>query len=243
MVSDRWLPSQMPEDTVRRNRLLRGLPKVEAAVAQELLEPVKLRYGQTLQDAGEPLPYVYFPADSLLSTTIALDDGSSVEYGSIGCDGVFGNRFMAHLRAPGRALCQVPGEAYRVRPKVLFERAAEMPVLRDLMYRYSQFLYVTTAQLVACNCLHSVTQRCARWLLSTRDALGRDEFELTQEYLATMLGVRRASVTGAIGKLASTGCVKYRRGCVTIVRARGLEKSACECYRVMVENRKLVSAP
>lgn len=242
MVSH-WAPSTHHGiDAVRGNRLLRALPKTEANLAADLLQSVELRYGQTLQEAGEPLRYVYFPADALLSATIAMDDGSSVEYGSIGSDGVFGSRFMASLRAPGRTLCQVAGEAFRVRPAVLFEHLDQMPVLHERMYRYSQYLYITTAQLVACNCLHTVTQRCARWLLSTRDALGREEFELTQEFLATMLGVRRASVTGAIGHLVRSGSIKYRRGCVTITRSRSLERAACECYHVLVENRRLVIA-
>lgn len=225
---------------MRRNRLLRALPHKEAALARGILEPVALRYGQTLQDVGETLRYVYFPAASLLSATVAMSDGSAVEYGAIGADGVFGNRFTAKVRAPGRTICQVPGDAFRVPSSVLFEHLPQMPVLRDLVYRYGQYLFVTMAQLVACNCLHTITQRCARWVLATRDALGRDEFELTQEFLATMLGVRRASVTAAIGKLQRLGGIKYRRGCITIARPRTLERASCECYRVMVENRKLV---
>lgn len=243
MVSPWWDQTGWSSDEpVRRNRLLRALPHSEAARARELLQAVTLRHGQTLQEAGEPLRYIYFPAESLLSTTVAMADGSAIEYGAIGCDGVFGNRFTAKLRAPGRTICQVPGDAFRVRASVFFEHLPDMPVMRDLTYRYGQYLYVTMAQLVACNCLHTVAERCARWLLTTRDCVGRDEFDLTQEFLATMLGVRRASVTAAVGKLQRLGAIKYRRGCMNIVKPRTLERASCECYRVMVENRKLVTA-
>lgn len=227
---------------MRRNRLLRILPQAEASVLGEILQPLRLSGGQTIQEAGDALRYVYFPAESLLSTTIVMRDGSAVECHATGCDGVFGNRFTTEMRAPGRTFCQVPGDAFRARPKQLFSRMAEMPVLRQLIYRYGQCVYMSTAQLVACNSLHSIAQRTARWLLITRDALGRDEFDLTQEFLADMLGVRRASVTTAMGMLQRSGAIRYRRGCMTIVRPRALERAACECYRVLVENRRLVTA-
>jgi CRP-like cAMP-binding protein len=244
MVSRWWtVKHSTPEaGAVRRNRLLRALPAAEAELAEGLLQGVELRAGETLQEPGETLRYVYFPADALLSTTIVMRDGAAVEYGTIGCDGVFGNRFMARWPLPGRTLCQVGGYAFRMRAKDFSDRTVALPVLRELVNRYGQYLYATTAQLVACNTLHPVIQRCARWLLVARICLGRHEFDLTQEFLAMLLGVRRASITGAIGKLQRSGYVKYRRGCVTIVRPKGLERAACECYRVS-ESRKMFSAP
>lgn len=165
-----------------------------------------------------------------------MRDGTGVETGTVGCEGIGGVQAALHVaRVPSEMVCQVGGEAYSMSVDS-FERAlAEMPYLRSLVDYYLQCLMNLMSQSIACNRLHELTQRCARWLLLTRDRVGANEFHLTHEYLAYMLGVRRSGVTVAAGILRDAGAISYQRGNMKILNAKKLERTSCECYRVIAD--------
>jgi CRP-like cAMP-binding protein len=226
---------------MQRNRILRALPPAEAAAIAPQLETVRLRSSETIREPGEPLRHIYFPVGTMLSMMTVLRDGSAVEFATVGCDGVFGEPWIGVIPEVGRVICRVAGEAFRIRSRAFAERARSMPKLRDLVARYNHYRYSVTAQLVACNSLHTVAERCARWLLVARDCLGRDEFDITQEIVSETLGVRRAGVSLAVRKLQDSGAIKYRRGRITIMRPKVLARLSCECYGDLREIRTALS--
>jgi CRP-like cAMP-binding protein len=140
------------------------------------------------------------------------------------------------------ALCQIPGRALKVTTRAVLEEIRRTPSVNRLLLRYAEAMMVQLAQHAACNRTHSIEQRCARWLLMTRDRVGNDEFPLTQQFLAQMLGVRRATVTMVAGALQKAGLINYRRGRIRIADGRGLEGTACECYGVVRRVMKTVTA-
>lgn len=223
---------------MHRNRLLRSLPPAELAELAPRLEPVTLTLSQSIREPGEPLGHMYFPENTMLAMMIVLRDGSTVEFASIGCDGYLGNHRFGTMPESGRVLCQIEGEAFRIGARAFGEHVERLPRLRDLISRFNHYTFNVMAQLVACNSLHTIAQRCARWLLLVRDSIGCDEFEVTQDLLSTMLGVRRSGVTMAIGRLRKSGAIRYRRGCVTIVQPKTLARRSCECYATIQEIRR-----
>jgi CRP-like cAMP-binding protein len=223
---------------MRRNRLLRALSGEDAAALAKHLEPVRLCSYETVREPGEPLRYAYLPEDTLLSLTTVMRDGSAVEFATVGSEGVLAN-YDAREIVPdsGRVVCQIAGEALRIRSRLFADHVTNMPRLNHLIERYKHYTYAAMAQLVACNRLHSIAERCARSLLVARDSTGRNAFGLTQEILSILLGVRRAGVTIAMKKLRRTGAIEYHRGNVSIVNAKTLEADSCECYRVIHDLR------
>jgi hypothetical protein len=164
-----------------------------------------------------------------------MDDGSSIEIATIGNEGIVGIPVFLGAQSMGaRDLyqVQVPGDVLAMEASA-FLSAAQREPLRGLVQRYAQALFTQVTQQVACNGLHSVEERCSRWMLLTHDRVGSNDFPLTQEFLAQMLGVRRASVTLAAGALQRAGFIRYGRGRVTINDREGLENASCECYRIM----------
>jgi CRP-like cAMP-binding protein len=215
-----------------RNRLLQALPPDEYERVRPLLTETSLERGKRLESPGVAATHVYFPWSGVCSLTATMRDGRMVEVGTIGNEGLvgmsgyFGGQYPELL-----TLVQVPGGGAHVMRKGIF--LAEMDregALYHLVRRYSQALLALMMQSVACNALHDIDQRCARWLLMTHDRVGGDVLELTQEYLATMLGVRRPSVTDVAKRLQRARLIDYRRGRITIVDRRGLERRSCECY-------------
>jgi CRP-like cAMP-binding protein len=231
-----------------RNRLLRGLSAESYAWLLPHLEPVEVAAGYVLWHPDGPIHAVYFPRTAVCSLLTPLSDEAPVESATVGCEGMIGVPVV--LGAPTthtKALGQVAGAAARVdvgrfREWLSREDGTTIP----LLLRYAQSLLEQTAQSVACNRKHAMEERCARWLLATRDRVGADQFVLTHEFLAAMLGVRRASVTVAAGMLQRSGLITYSRGRVTILDRERLEQASCECYRVVRDlNERLVghSAP
>jgi len=216
------------------NAVLDLLPHDEAERLRPLLAFRHVPKATVVYNDVTPLERVYFPTTCVLSAVTIMKEGTSVEIGTIGHEGVGGVQTALHMRrVPGEMICQVEGDSY-VMDADSFEQAVElMPGLRSAVYRYLQSLMNLMGQSIACNRLHGLLERCARWLLMTRDRAGSDSFYLTQEYLAYMLGVRRSGVSIAAGTLAQAGLIRYRRGNMAILDREGLEAASCECYRVV----------
>jgi CRP-like cAMP-binding protein len=216
------------------NAVLDLLPDDEAGQLRPLLTARAVPQGTVVYNDVTPLDLVYFPTTCVLSAVTIMREGTTVEIGTVGYEGVGGVQVALHMRrVPGEMVCQVEGDAY-VMDAASFETAVErLPQLRIAVYRYLQSLLNLMSQSIACNRLHGLFERCARWLLMTRDRAGSDSFYLTQEYLAYMLGVRRSGVSIAANTLAQAGFIRYRRGNITILDGEGLESASCECYRTV----------
>ena len=216
------------------NRLLAALPPDDAAWLAPQLERVTLEIGQVLAAPGAPFAHVYFPETAIASVVNRMADGAGVEVGTVGNEGMVG--VAAYLDAEaseGETFCQLPGPALRA-PAAVITEAAGRPSVRRLFNRYTQAYLTQVAQGAACNRLHHLEARCARWLLMTHDRVGgADQFPLKQEFLALMLGVRRTGVSLAAGALQDAGLIRYRRGGIRVLDRAGLESASCECYGIV----------
>jgi CRP-like cAMP-binding protein len=197
------------------------------------MERVHLDLKQVLIWPDEPITHAYVPIDGVVSL-LALMDGEEVEAGITGSEGLVGVPLLLGTAAAHiRAVCQVAGDAWRLPADALREEMAQPGPLRERLLRYAQALFQQVAQTSGCNRAHPVQERCARWLLMVQDRVGTDTFQLTQEFLAQMLGVRRPSVTVVMGALQQAGLLRYHRGQVTILDRPRLEAAACECYGII----------
>jgi CRP-like cAMP-binding protein len=216
------------------NRLLACLPEETLKRLAPDLETVPIRVGDILHQVGHPVEHVYLPYSGMGSIVTLLRHGTNVEAATIGNEGLLGLSYvLGDALATEQTMTQLPGEAGRLRVQSLRTEFDRDEALRRLLLRYAQLLMGQMAQGSACNRVHSIEARCARWLLSTHDRVEGDEFPLTHEFLAMMLGVRRAGVSIAQQKLRQDGLIRYGRGTITIVDRRGLERAACECYEVI----------
>lgn len=198
------------------------------------MEPVFLDHGATLIAPHEPIRYVYFPINLLASLVTVFEDGSTVEAGSVGHEGVVGvPAILGADSTPMQTLVQVPGETLRIAADRFRHAFENLPGLHDAINRYIHTIFIVASQSAACNRKHSVEARLARWLLMSSDGIGSNEVNITQEFLAAMLGVRRPGVTEAALKLQGDGVIRYSRGFVEITNREGLEAAACECYGVV----------
>jgi CRP-like cAMP-binding protein len=211
-----------------------------ATLSRELYEKlapkrVSLSLGEKLHVPGEIIQDLYFPVDSLISTTITMSDGSIAETGLTGNREVFGiNAFMGRSETTQtESAIQIPGSAMKVDARVVREEFDRNQELRDVMLRYTQALIAQISQTAACNRLHVLEQRLARWLLEVQDRVESNELPLTQEFIAAMLGVRRAGVTQAAQKLQESGMISYNRGHIKILNQQRLEAASCECFRTV----------
>jgi CRP-like cAMP-binding protein len=222
-------------DEALGNALLAALPAEVRGVLLDDATVVHLAQRRVLWEPGEPSAAVYFPLSGVISLVTVMRDGDMVEAATVGREGMAGlHHFLGSDSMPNlRAICQVEGDAIEVDAARFRRASATAGPLRDLVERYTLVLQVATAQEVACNRLHPLEMRCARWMLTTRSQVGADEFGLTQEFLAEMLGVRRATVTIAAGMLQKAGLIRYRRGWVEVLDPAGLEAAACECFSVI----------
>jgi CRP-like cAMP-binding protein len=216
------------------NRLLASLPREELTALQPHLEQVSLSHGQSIILPNEPIPFIYFPINSLLSLVTVMEDGSTVEAGAIGCEGMAGLPILLDAgTTPMETLTQIPGQAVRVKAEIIKQAFAQGGALQKILYRYIHTTIITGSQTAACNRLHPIRARLCRWLLMSSDGVSSEELALTQEFLATMLGVRRAGVSEAASQLQDKGLIRYQRGRIQIVDRKSLEASACECYKVV----------
>ncbi len=216
------------------NRILDALSPADVEALRPHMEQVTLDLHTPLIRPNEPIGDVWFPVTALASLVIVLEDGSTVEGGSVGREGMVGIPVILNATStPMETVVQVPGLAVRVNAEALIRRFEASPALHALLHRYVHSLFLIASQSAACNRKHSVEERFARWLLMSSDGIDSEEVAITHEYLATMLGVRRPGVTDAAIKLQEQGLITYRRGGTTILDRRGLEDAACECYRVV----------
>jgi len=223
------------EDPHTRNGLLAALPTEDLKLLRPLLEVVELEHEKLLYESGGHIEQVYFPHNAVISLVALMQDGRLAETGTLGREGFTGSETMLgnESTATSRCIVQVAGKASRLPLSALRAFVKERPLVRNLLMAYMRALFAQVLQSVACNAMHSVEERCARWLLMTHDRAETDSFLLTQEFLAEMLGVRRASVNLVSRAFQRAGLVRYSRGTITILDRAGLESVSCECYAII----------
>jgi CRP-like cAMP-binding protein len=215
------------------NRLLGLLRPSDYARLRPHLQPVRLAYRQPLYDAGKPIEFVYFIETGVGSLVNTMVNGQAAEVGTIGNEGMVGLPVvLGDDKAPTCVYVQVPGAGLRMKAARFKRELAHSASLQTVMLRYAHAVFNQVAQSAACSHFHPIQQRACRWMLMTHDRMQSDDFLLTQEFLAMMLGVQRTGVTAAASALQREGLIRYRRGNVTILDRRGLERRACECYGV-----------
>jgi CRP-like cAMP-binding protein len=232
------MTTSQPAPLPSGNRLLDALAPQERSRLAGEVEEVQLELKQRLCEAGGRIDSVYFPLTAVVSMLNDADGSGGVEIATIGNEGLVGVSLSwdAITLNPAEFLqVQVPGVALRMDAEVFVRDFSQGNGLTDIVHRYTQAFVSQLSQQVACNGLHSIEERCARWLLLTHDRVGSNDFPITQEFLAQMLGVRRPSVTVVAGILQQAGFIRYRRGIVQITDRSGLEEASCECYRVLRE--------
>jgi len=217
-----------------QNFLLAALPPAEFESLATHLELVSLPLGAILYEPGVQLQHAYFPTTAIVSLHYILESGSSSEFSGVGNEGVVGvAMFMGGDSTSSSAVVQTAGQAYRIERRVVLEEFNRAEILQKLMLRYTQALFTQISQTAACNRHHSVEQQLCRWLLLTLDRLSSKELIMTQELVASMLGVRREGITDAAGKLQRAGIISYRRGHISVLQRPKLESHVCECYEVV----------
>jgi len=215
------------------NRLLGLLPRKDYQRLRPHLQPVALEYRQSLYRANKPIGFVYFIETGVGSLVNTMANGQAAEVGTIGSEGMVGLPLvLGDNRAPTSVYIQVPGAGLRMKATLFKRELAQSTSMQVAILRYAHAFFNQVAQSAACNRFHNIQQRCCRWMLMTHDRMQSDDFLLTQEFLAMMLGVQRTGVTAAAGALQRAGLIRYRRGNVTILDRRGLERLSCECYAV-----------
>ena len=214
-----------------KNRLLAGLNSEDFALLSASASQIELDKGRLLYDPGDAITSIYFPTDGVVSLLTLMESGEAIESATIGREGALGlNAANGPSESLSRAIVQVPGRALRVPAGAVQDLWKRSLPFRDLVHRHEQAIYGHAIQSVACNALHSVEARFCRWLLSCRDRIDVDTVQLTQEFLADMLGVQRTTVTAVAQVLQTRGLIRYRRGVVDILDRPGLEAATCECY-------------
>jgi CRP-like cAMP-binding protein len=216
------------------NRILASISPLEYQRLARQLDPVTLRFGQVLYEPGKAIKHVYFPVDCLVSLLTAVDRRRTLEVGMVGFEGMAGMPFILGVGFSGvRALVQGAGQALRMDAapfRIEFDRN---PSLQQALYRYTYALMAQISQTAACNRFHDTEARLARWLLMTSDRVGSHAFDLTQEFLAHMLGLRRVGVTEAASALKRRKLIDYTRGRLRILDLAGLKQASCSCYQIV----------
>jgi CRP-like cAMP-binding protein len=217
-----------------QNHLLASLPTADFAPLVAHLELVPLRLGDMLYEPGGQLQHAYFPTTAIVSLHYVMESGASAESAGVGNEGMVGiSLFMGGNTTPSSAVVQTAGHAFRLERRKLLDEFNRAGLLQGLLLRYTQALATQMFQTAACNRHHTVEQQLCRWLLLTLDRLPSNELIMTQELVASMLGVRREGITEAAGKLQRAGIISYRRGHIAVLDRAGLEAQACECYAVV----------
>jgi CRP-like cAMP-binding protein len=233
----------VPTQHIVKNRILRQLSADELRSIQPWLTALELRSNTVLHEQGAAIDHIYFPLSGMVSLLAIMQNGEAIETGIIGAEGVLGGDAPINGHLSAQATVQLDGAALKM-PKAQFVDAYHAhPGLRELVNRYQSILLMQARQNAACHALHSVRSRFCRWLLQSQDMIGRDTFDLTQEFLSHMLGVRRNTVSVEAHAVQEAGLIRYRRGHINILNRDGLEDCACECYSVIrAETDKLMGA-
>jgi CRP-like cAMP-binding protein len=226
-----------------QNHLLAALPTAEFERLAPHLELVPMPLGEILYEPGGQLQYAYFPTTAIVSLHYVMESGASAESAGVGNEGVVGiSLFMGGDTTPSSAVVLIAGHAYRLEGRLLKQEFNRVGLMQRLLLRYTQALITQVTQTAVCNRHHSVEQHLCRWLLSTLDRVPSGELIMTQELVASMLGVRREGITEAAGKLQRAGLIRYRRGHIAVLERSGLEACVCECYAVVkMELSRLLS--
>lgn len=228
-------PKRPTHESLKKKAILAGLEEPASALVLNAGSLVDLSVRDKIYDPDVRIDYVYFPLDCVLSVVTGMQDGRQIEIGTIGREGMSAIPLLLGAKTTANeCYCQVPGKAIRVEG-ALFQNLRSTPRFRQLLDRYVQAYVNMLGQLAACNRLHHVYERCARWLLMTHDRVGLTAIRLTHEYLAMMLGTERSGVTIAAATLQHAGFIRYNRGTITILDRPGLEGASCECYDVARE--------
>jgi len=224
----------MSHRTAMANKILASLPPAGYRRLREQLEPITVGFGQVLYEPGRPIEQVYFPIDCLVSLLTAVDKRRTLEVGMVGKEGMAGMPFILGVGISGvRALVQGAGRALRMAAAPFREEFDRNPDLQQALYRYTYALMAQISQTAACNRFHESQARLSRWLLMTSDRVGADEFALTQDFLAHMLGLRRVGVTEAASDLKHRKLIDYTRGHLRILDRKGLQRTSCMCYQTV----------
>jgi CRP-like cAMP-binding protein len=227
-----------------RNRLLHRLRPQDYQRLLPHLKKVDFTSGKVLYEARSAIEFAYFPYNFVLSAVTMMDDGTGIEVGTIGNEGAAGlTAFLGQVTSPHRMLVQVPGEGVCIAANMLEEAARANHALHHLLLNHHYAFISQITQSVACNGLHSLFQRCCRWLLMTHDRVEADELPLTHEFLSFMLAVRRSGVTETLQTLSERGLISNSRGTITIVDRQGLEAASCECYRIVLDEYQRLLGP
>jgi len=223
-----------PSPSPIKNKILAALPKSDYQRLSAHLEPVELNHGQIIYEIGETIDYLYFPHNAMISLVTQMEDGKIVEVGLIGNDGISGaSALMGRQRSFERALVQIPNGGTRVKLSSLKKEFDKGGTLQNLLLGYVTDLMRQVSQTAACNATHTTEERLARWLLMCCDRVDSMKLNLTQEFLAEMLGTRRATVSVAAITLQSANLIHYNRGQIAIIEREGLEAFSCECYKIL----------
>ena len=217
-----------------QNLLLAALPAADFERLAQHLERVQMRLGDMLYEPGEQLQHAYFPVSSIVSLHYVMETGASASVAGVGNEGMVGiTLFMGGNTTTSSAVVQTAGVAYRLERRLLKQEFERPGALHQLLLRYTQALMTQMTQTAVCNRHHTVEQQLCRWLLVTLDRIPSGQIVMTQELVASMLGVRREGVTDAAGRLQEAGVIRYRRGHITVLQRAGLETRSCECYEVV----------
>lgn len=236
-------PGLVPQCSPQQNHLLAALPSSAFEPLAAHLERVPMRLGDSLYEPGDQLRHAYFPTTSIVSLHYVTQTGASAETCGVGPEGMVGIAlFMGGRTTPSSAVVQTAGHAYRLDRLHLVQAFDAAGPMQRALLRYTQALIAQVSQTAACYRHHSVEQQLSRWLMSTQDRLASKELVVTQELMASLLGVRRESITQAAGRLQEAGYIRYRRGHISVLDAAGLQTCACECYgAVKLELSRLLS--
>jgi CRP-like cAMP-binding protein len=227
-----------PEETPQ-NSMLAALPRSEYQRLAPHIKPVHLPFGQSLYEDGDAVARVYFPTSGMISLVLTDKEGKDVEVGLVAHEGVAGlNTILTGEPSKFRTQVQMEGTALAIPIDVVREEFKRGGALQESLLYYSEALLMQASQAALCNVRHSVEERLCRWLLTVADRVGTDEFNITQELLATMLGVRRSGVTVTAGSLKAAGLLDYTRGHICLLDRAGLESTACECFGIVRDHFK-----
>ena len=214
-----------------KNHVLASLAEFDADALRPHMKSIDLLQGKVVAEAGNEIDRVIFPNSGIISLVVSLTSGETIEIGMIGRDSVLGaSAAIEDAIFLNRAIVQVEGTGTVIEATHIRQVAAQSPAFRATFMKHERMLLAQSQQSAACNALHELEARLARWLLRARDALGSDDLALTQEFLSQMLGVRRTSVSLVANTLQKAGTIRYRRGNITILNVEGLQECACECY-------------
>lgn len=223
-----------PSTSLQQNHLLSGLDLTDMERLMAHLELVKMPIGKMLYEPNEPQKYAYFPTTCIISLHYVMESGASAEAAGVGNEGMLGVcLFMGSNATPSSAVVQTSGEAFRLERSLLMKEFEQLASFQKLLLRYTQALMTQIAQTAVCNRHHSIEQQLCRWLLLTLDRVSTNDLMMTQELVASMLGVRREGITAAAGNLQRAGFIHYRRGHISVTNRAGLEAHVCECYAIV----------